>query len=420
MLTFDKVYALAIAIIYGIAGIPWSFWLFRKDHETGIFEKAVIGYTLGLVLVPFLFLLEYLATILYNPIFIYINWLAVLVSGLYFAYKDKAYKIDVDFSGIFNQRTLCLLALFAIMFSSFIIAFSVSGIPIMDLDPYFYLDGVRQVVYTGQNMANDMTAWYPEPISSHIGNPIWKYMMASWYSLYNGAAAYSPYTLMGVGSIYPPIIGALAAFFAYFALKQLYNHRSGLLAAGALAFMPILMLKFQGGDFQIEPYNVFAFVFLMGAFAYALRKNTRESSLFLLAATACSFLGSNLASLVLFVFSLAVFCICIARFIHDTHEGEKREKTIAHFIGAIILCEALFLAYYVKSGADVGGSAKTILPYILIPLAAFACALELGLSGTVTFAVVVPAMVKVHAIIGIAEALITIALVKTFRSFLPK
>ncbi|MFH0927297.1 MAG: hypothetical protein V1822_01835, partial [Candidatus Micrarchaeota archaeon] len=140
------------------------------------------------------------------------------------------------------------------------------------------------------------------------------------------------------------------------------------------AFMPILMLKFQGGDFQIEPYNVFAFVFLMGAFAYALRKNTRESSLLLLAAVACSFLGSNLASLVLFVFSLAVFCIGIARFVHDTHEGEKREKTLAYFIGAIILCEALFLAYYIRAGAGALGSAKTIMPYMLIPLAAFACA----------------------------------------------
>ncbi|MDI6732079.1 MAG: energy-coupling factor ABC transporter permease [Candidatus Margulisbacteria bacterium] len=53
-----------------------------------------------------------------------------------------------------------------------------------------------------------------------------------------------------------------------------------------------------------------------------------------------------------------------------------------------------------------------------VPLAAFACALELGFSGTIPFNQVIPAMVNVHVVIGVAEALITLALVNTFRTML--
>jgi cobalt/nickel transport system permease protein len=53
-----------------------------------------------------------------------------------------------------------------------------------------------------------------------------------------------------------------------------------------------------------------------------------------------------------------------------------------------------------------------------VALAALACSLELGLSGTIPFAVIIPAMVRVHMIIGVAEALISLALINLFRVML--
>jgi cobalt/nickel transport system permease protein len=53
-----------------------------------------------------------------------------------------------------------------------------------------------------------------------------------------------------------------------------------------------------------------------------------------------------------------------------------------------------------------------------VVMASFACALELGLSGTIPFALVIPAMIKVHAVIGLAEGLITVVLVDFFRGLL--
>ena len=51
-----------------------------------------------------------------------------------------------------------------------------------------------------------------------------------------------------------------------------------------------------------------------------------------------------------------------------------------------------------------------------VVLASLACALQIGLSGTIAFGTVTQSMLRVHALIGIAEALITIAFVYLFRS----
>lgn len=54
-----------------------------------------------------------------------------------------------------------------------------------------------------------------------------------------------------------------------------------------------------------------------------------------------------------------------------------------------------------------------------VMIAAAATSLEIGMSGTYSLALVMQAMLRVHAIIGIAEALITIALVNIFRKLVP-
>jgi len=93
-------------------------------------------------------------------------------------------------------------------------------------------------------------------------------------------------------------------------------------------------------------------------------------------------------------------------------------------IGANIINMSLFgtiVAYYIYYYL------KKVVPewlailaaaWVSVPLAAFVCALELGFSGTIPFDQVIPAMVKVHMVIGIAEALITLALVNVFRNML--
>ncbi|MFH1541558.1 MAG: energy-coupling factor ABC transporter permease [bacterium] len=56
-----------------------------------------------------------------------------------------------------------------------------------------------------------------------------------------------------------------------------------------------------------------------------------------------------------------------------------------------------------------------VTAWLSVVLAAGAVSVQLWLSGTYELGLVLPAMLKVHAVIGVAEALITIVLVKTFR-----
>lgn len=78
---------------------------------------------------------------------------------------------------------------------------------------------------------------------------------------------------------------------------------------------------------------------------------------------------------------------------------------------------AYYIYYYLKK-AIPEWLAILVAGWVAVPLAAFACAFELGFSGTISIESVIPAMVKVHMIIGLAEALITLALVNIFRAML--
>jgi cobalt/nickel transport system permease protein len=85
------------------------------------------------------------------------------------------------------------------------------------------------------------------------------------------------------------------------------------------------------------------------------------------------------------------------------------------------VCGAL-VSYYVYSWLN-----KTmpewlsimITAWFSVVMAAMACALEIGLSGTASLGVALPAMLKVYSLVGLAEALLTIALINLFRQFMP-
>jgi cobalt/nickel transport system permease protein len=85
------------------------------------------------------------------------------------------------------------------------------------------------------------------------------------------------------------------------------------------------------------------------------------------------------------------------------------------FFGALV---SYYIYYLLKKilpeWASVG-----IAAWFSVVMAAFACSLEIGFSGTISYGLVVPSMFKVHAIIGIAEALITLAMINVFRKTVP-
>lgn len=91
-------------------------------------------------------------------------------------------------------------------------------------------------------------------------------------------------------------------------------------------------------------------------------------------------------------------------------------------IGANIINMAFFgtiLAYYIYyllKRVWPEWLAIMIAAWASVIMAALACAIEIGFSGIYPLQLVIPAMLKVHAIIGISEALISLVLLKAFRS----
>ena len=90
-------------------------------------------------------------------------------------------------------------------------------------------------------------------------------------------------------------------------------------------------------------------------------------------------------------------------------------------LGANIINMAVigsFGSYYIYVGLKIQFNEAicvAIAAWFSVILAAFACAVEIGLSGTIGLRDVFAAMVKVHAVIGIAEAAITVFLIRVFR-----
>ena len=90
-------------------------------------------------------------------------------------------------------------------------------------------------------------------------------------------------------------------------------------------------------------------------------------------------------------------------------------------LGANIINMAFFgalVSYYFYAGLRKYLSEQVsigISAWVSVVLAAFACSIEIALSGTIGFGLVIPAMFKVHAVIGIAEAMITVVLIDIFR-----
>jgi cobalt/nickel transport system permease protein len=79
---------------------------------------------------------------------------------------------------------------------------------------------------------------------------------------------------------------------------------------------------------------------------------------------------------------------------------------------------AIFRALRALSAGE--GTATAIAAWLSVMLGATACSLELALSGTVALRVVLPAMLAVHALIGVGEALITLGALALIRRARPE
>ena len=81
-------------------------------------------------------------------------------------------------------------------------------------------------------------------------------------------------------------------------------------------------------------------------------------------------------------------------------------------VGALGIGLAMIAARYLLPRSRTAFlSVAAVGAWASVMLGALLCSVELGISGTVPFATVLPAMLGVHALIGVGEAIITVAAV---------
>ncbi|VVB57501.1 Uncharacterised protein [uncultured archaeon] len=354
-LQLDMVRALAIALGTGAAGIPLAFWLLRKEGFSRL-EKLLTGITLGWVLIPALFLLESLAGLSYSPSLIAVHWALLFAVGTALIVREAAASKE-GVSGLLKapsfsftqssiEQALPSAGLAILLALTVWIPLTSAGGLITEIDPYFYLEGVHGIVSSGANVLNEGYAWFPTLISTHLGQPLFKYLAASWYSLYAGPAAYSPYVLQSVISIYPPLMLGMAIFFAYLLFKEMYNPRVGLLAGAILAFAPAMLSKMKGGESQIVPYSTFALFFFLAMF-YLLIK--RRSMLFVglsIVAFAALILGSTIEILLVFCLSLFLAGVGFLHLLSPKPESKELVHHLAVLLGAMVVLQLVLPLYF--------------------------------------------------------------------------
>ncbi len=258
-----------------IPGAILSFALFKK-HGFSFIEKLLMGFALGLVLLPLIpFLLYLLAGVKFSSAIAYASVVVLYVVALAFFVKEKAYEGLAPKGGAFKfsltNDTLVQASLALILVLTYVIRIGTYSPIYQELDPYFYTYVPEQLLTMGQNPPIDWTAWYPEVALGHRIFPLQSYLEATWYALFTGGTAFSSGMLFLVSSMLPPVLAMLSVFFVYLLISRISDRKWGIVTSGLVSFLPVFIYKLSAGEQGSEPYAFFGLAFLFAAYALALK-----------------------------------------------------------------------------------------------------------------------------------------------------
>jgi len=314
-----------------VPGAILSFSVFKKDDFLFI-EKLLIGFALGLFLLPMIpFLLYFIAGVTFS------YDIALLSVGLLYAISIAAFVInkgyEITIPKEFEKKKLMIaIALLAILIASYMVRIGSYSPIFQELDPYYYTDTAQQLLVFGENPMDDQTSWYPEVVVNHRIIPAISYLEAIWYSLYNGSTDYNNMLLAVIAGMYPPVAAMLAVFFIYLLVSTATKREWGIAAAGIASFMPVFVHKLSAGEMEVQPYAFFALFFLYAFYALSLKRKDLRFSVLAGMAFAAVALGSS--SQILAVASLLVFMVlqAVAYFFRKKDTEDLRFLLISNSI----------------------------------------------------------------------------------------
>ncbi|MEW5955541.1 MAG: STT3 domain-containing protein [Candidatus Micrarchaeota archaeon] len=281
---------IVICLLTGLAGIPLAFALL-KGTGLGRFEKAVVGVVLGMTLPATLGFLEFLTVgIKFSAALAVVNYLIFAAAGFALLWKQRQFPELRHFaSRAAAQHDWLKLAranwapiiLFVVIIAGFWVRAGSWSTNFFEFDPYYYTYTTQYLVTGGEVPAKSFDTYYPSFLS-HRYHPLVSYMAGGWYLVYQAVAlpSYSKDVLILAQQLYPALLGALLAFFAFLFVRERYGSPAGLVAGLFIAFSPQLIKKFAAGVAELQPMGVFMALVVFAFVAIALQRKSMRLNLF--------------------------------------------------------------------------------------------------------------------------------------------
>ena len=290
-------------VLFVLFFAPITMFIFKSfKRRLDFIEISLLSLTMSLVLVPLIaWILNFMLP--FNHLLIGITFtIPLLISA--FLFVTKRIKIEKE---LFTFSKSSLIILFIFLAAFFLRAQSLSSF-FYEFDPYWYGMVTQFLVEDGFIPQYDDLGYNPLGISGHRTLPLTHYLTSSWYLLLAGDT-YDNLTNAYIMNLYPPLLGALIVFLAYFLFKNEYGNYIAIGAAILFSFTPVLLQKFMAGVAEQLPWGL-AFGFAGVIFAhYAISSQNRKMYIPYIITLIGALLGSK-AGMIPLVIGIAYIGLC--------------------------------------------------------------------------------------------------------------
>ncbi|VVB74129.1 Oligosaccharyl transferase STT3 subunit [uncultured archaeon] len=357
-----------IFLMIAIPGFLASVAIFKRSNKFNTLELFLLGLPIGMFVPALLGILEGDIGILFSPALAIFNVILLTAAAIGYLLVTKTKILPDKKPG--KDSLIWGAGLLVVLFLAFWVRMQALSPYYYDFDPYWYNQMTQFIIQQGQVPVHDDYVWYPNP-STHRSPPLLAYMEAGWYhvfSMANGMQSFDFNTMTLVSSIYPPLVAMLTAFAAYLWMSREYNKSIGLIAAGLMAFMPVLVEKTVAPLTEQGPFGFFSLVFFYAMYALAFKYESKTFALLASFALAIGLIGSNTGQILPILFGGIVGFTGLVAFLRGKDISKFLDFNLIVAAGSVVAF-ALFLPYrYPLWGFDI---VKIFLPAWLGVIAAY-------------------------------------------------
>ena len=224
------------------------------------------------------------------------------------------------------------------------VAIQPGGLYMSEYDPYFYDRATQFIIQDGQVPLVDDLAWYPH-YATHRERPLMHYYSAGLYSLGSLGAGFELDSFLGLANYYPPIALALTTLFAFLLVASEYGRKWGLVAAGSLVTIPIVLVKFSASLTEQQPWAVMVLLGALAAYAYFRKTRSLRVAAFAALFAAASILGSKQDIMLFLILSAFIGFDSLLTFLRDKKQEKRLLLGNAGLMASAIIAAGLQYAY---------------------------------------------------------------------------